>query len=91
MDMLFYSLYSALSCRPSVRSLIALVVAFGTSLTSREAVAARFGIGGDFWLNLVLTICGYIPGARSIISPHSPAADLTSHHAQVTHTTSTFR
>ncbi|KAF8507338.1 hypothetical protein BU17DRAFT_78139 [Hysterangium stoloniferum] len=26
------------------------------------AVAARFGIGGDFWLNLVLTICGYIPG-----------------------------
>jgi len=26
------------------------------------AVAARFGIGGDFWLNLVLTVCGYIPG-----------------------------
>jgi len=26
------------------------------------AVAARFGIGGDFWLNLVLTLCGYIPG-----------------------------
>ncbi|KAF7363450.1 hypothetical protein MSAN_01000800 [Mycena sanguinolenta] len=26
------------------------------------AVAARFGIGGDFWLNLLLTICGYIPG-----------------------------
>ncbi|CAL1705059.1 unnamed protein product [Somion occarium] len=26
------------------------------------AVAARFGIGGDFWLNLFLTICGYIPG-----------------------------
>jgi uncharacterized membrane protein YqaE (UPF0057 family) len=26
------------------------------------AVAARFGIGTDFWLNLVLTICGYIPG-----------------------------
>ncbi|KAH9857100.1 hypothetical protein C2E23DRAFT_881576 [Lenzites betulinus] len=26
------------------------------------AVAARFGIGSDFWLNLVLTICGYIPG-----------------------------
>ncbi|KAF9052635.1 hypothetical protein BJ165DRAFT_1339947 [Panaeolus papilionaceus] len=26
------------------------------------AVAARFGIGKDFWLNLVLTICGYIPG-----------------------------
>lgn len=27
------------------------------------AVAARFGIGVDFWLNLLLTICGYIPGA----------------------------
>ncbi|KAK0240139.1 hypothetical protein EDD85DRAFT_475763 [Armillaria nabsnona] len=26
------------------------------------AVAARFGFGGDFWLNLLLTICGYIPG-----------------------------
>ncbi|KAF9564642.1 hypothetical protein CPC08DRAFT_741371 [Agrocybe pediades] len=26
------------------------------------AVAARFGIGKDFWLNLLLTICGYIPG-----------------------------
>ncbi|KAJ7172472.1 hypothetical protein C8R46DRAFT_1086055 [Mycena filopes] len=26
------------------------------------AVAARFGIGSDFWLNLILTICGYFPG-----------------------------
>ncbi|KAF5391383.1 hypothetical protein D9757_001890 [Collybiopsis confluens] len=26
------------------------------------AVAARFGIGSDFFLNLILTICGYIPG-----------------------------
>ncbi|KAF7304884.1 hypothetical protein MKEN_01202700 [Mycena kentingensis (nom. inval.)] len=26
------------------------------------AVAARFGIGGDFWLNVLLTLCGYIPG-----------------------------
>ncbi|KAG8969481.1 hypothetical protein FRC03_002757 [Tulasnella sp. 419] len=26
------------------------------------AVAARFGFGKDFWLNLILTICGYIPG-----------------------------
>ncbi|KIL69751.1 hypothetical protein M378DRAFT_156984 [Amanita muscaria Koide BX008] len=26
------------------------------------AVAARFGIGKDFWVNLLLTICGYIPG-----------------------------
>ncbi|KXN89259.1 hypothetical protein AN958_06013 [Leucoagaricus sp. SymC.cos] len=26
------------------------------------AVAARFGIGKDFWLNVLLTVCGYIPG-----------------------------
>ncbi|KAF5365646.1 hypothetical protein D9758_003345 [Tetrapyrgos nigripes] len=26
------------------------------------AVAARFGIGKDFWLNCLLTLCGYIPG-----------------------------
>lgn len=26
------------------------------------AVAARFGIGADFFINLILTICGYIPG-----------------------------
>ncbi|KAF9653137.1 hypothetical protein BDM02DRAFT_3087805 [Thelephora ganbajun] len=26
------------------------------------AVAARFGIGKDFWINVVLTLCGYIPG-----------------------------
>ncbi|KIK57832.1 hypothetical protein GYMLUDRAFT_46043 [Collybiopsis luxurians FD-317 M1] len=26
------------------------------------AVAARFGVGSDFFLNLLLTICGYIPG-----------------------------
>jgi len=26
------------------------------------AVAARFGIAKDFWLNLLLTVCGYIPG-----------------------------
>jgi uncharacterized membrane protein YqaE (UPF0057 family) len=26
------------------------------------AVAARFGIGSDFWLNLFLTLAGYIPG-----------------------------
>jgi hypothetical protein len=26
------------------------------------AVAARFGIGRDFWINLPLTLAGYIPG-----------------------------
>jgi len=26
------------------------------------AVAARFGVAKDFWINLLLTICGYIPG-----------------------------
>jgi len=38
-----------------------LLFIFGT-LFPPLAVAARFGIGGDFWLNLLLTICGYFPG-----------------------------
>ncbi|KAI0673005.1 hypothetical protein C8Q78DRAFT_692940 [Trametes maxima] len=38
-----------------------LLFIFGT-LFPPLAVAARFGVGSDFWLNLVLTICGYIPG-----------------------------
>jgi len=38
-----------------------LLFIFGT-LFPPMAVAARFGIGKDFWLNLLLTICGYIPG-----------------------------
>ncbi|KAI0636756.1 hypothetical protein C8Q77DRAFT_1049553 [Trametes polyzona] len=38
-----------------------LLFIFGT-LFPPLAVAARFGIGGDFWLNVLLTICGYIPG-----------------------------
>ncbi|RDX56538.1 hypothetical protein OH76DRAFT_1336347 [Lentinus brumalis] len=38
-----------------------LLFIFGT-LFPPLAVAARFGLGSDFWLNLVLTICGYIPG-----------------------------
>jgi len=38
-----------------------LLFIFGT-LFPPLAVAARFGVGGDFWLNLLLTICGYFPG-----------------------------
>jgi uncharacterized membrane protein YqaE (UPF0057 family) len=34
---------------------------FGT-LFPPLAVAARFGIGKDFWINLLCTICGYFPG-----------------------------
>lgn len=26
------------------------------------AVAARFGVGKDFWINVLLTVCGYVPG-----------------------------
>jgi hypothetical protein len=33
-----------------------------TDLNLPAAIAARFGIGTDFFLNLFLTICGYIPG-----------------------------
>ncbi|CAE7144517.1 unnamed protein product [Rhizoctonia solani] len=38
-----------------------LLFIFGTFFPPL-AVAARFGIGGDFWLNLLLTILGYFPG-----------------------------
>jgi uncharacterized membrane protein YqaE (UPF0057 family) len=38
---------------------------------STTAVAARFGIGKDFWINLFLTICGYFPGACALICPNS--------------------
>ncbi|EJU00838.1 hypothetical protein DACRYDRAFT_81060 [Dacryopinax primogenitus] len=38
-----------------------LLFIFGT-IFPPLAVAARFGIGSDFFLNLVLTLCGYIPG-----------------------------
>ena len=38
-----------------------------------SAVAARFGIGSDFWLNLFLTLAGYIPGSLSarLLASHS--------------------
>lgn len=39
-----------------------ILAALTSSNHSSTAVAARFGIGLDFWLNLLLTICGYIPG-----------------------------
>ena len=38
-----------------------LLFIFGTFFPPL-AVAARFGIGGDFWLNLLLTVLGYFPG-----------------------------
>ena len=37
------------------------------------AVAARFGIGKDFWVNVVLTLCGYVPGRlifTDTLNPH---------------------
>jgi hypothetical protein len=42
-------------------------------------VAARFGIGSDFWLNLFLTIAGYIPGKIASILPKKLADTLTGH------------
>lgn len=38
-----------------------LIILFGF-LFPPLAVAARFGIGKDFFINLILTICGYFPG-----------------------------
>jgi uncharacterized membrane protein YqaE (UPF0057 family) len=52
------------------------------------AVAARFGIGGDFWLNLVLTLAGYIPGLPYFSSYHLL---LLTPSPQATVTTSTFK
>ena len=53
------------------------------------AVAARFGIGKDFWINLFLTICGYIPGMSS---PHLDyQLPLIPLFHQATATTSTSR
>lgn len=50
----------------------------GTSYIGDDlAVAARFGIGGDFWLNLLLTICGYIPGEGRPATVSHPRADGT--------------
>jgi len=43
-----------------------LLVVPQPSSPSPTAVAARFGIGKDFWLNLLLTICGYIPGTVAL-------------------------
>ncbi|KAF9532983.1 hypothetical protein CPB83DRAFT_743518, partial [Crepidotus variabilis] len=40
----------------------AVILFIAGTLFPPLAVAARFGIGKDFWLNLILTICGYIPG-----------------------------
>ncbi|KIY50856.1 hypothetical protein FISHEDRAFT_64452 [Fistulina hepatica ATCC 64428] len=40
----------------------AIVLTILGTLFPPLAVAARFGVGKDFFINLVLTICGYIPG-----------------------------
>jgi len=40
----------------------AIVLFILGSLFPPLAVAARFGLGKDFWINLFLTLCGYFPG-----------------------------
>jgi uncharacterized membrane protein YqaE (UPF0057 family) len=54
-------------------------------LTLNPAVAARFGVGKDFWINVLLTICGYVPGEHSLVAtrrstlippPHRPDTQL---------------
>lgn len=52
------------------------------------AVAARFGIGRDFWLNLLLTICGYIPGKSFTLMPYPSQLTLV---LQGMSTTSTYK
>lgn len=62
----FYS-----SSGPSFLPLVRLISFLSFILTDlHPAVAARFGIGRDFWLNLFLTLAGYIPGRWSFLLPH---------------------
>ena len=48
-----------------------------TDVGLHTAVALRFGIGKDFFLNCILTLCGYIPGMRSYASLRSYLQVLT--------------
>ncbi|PKI84056.1 hypothetical protein MVES1_002238 [Malassezia vespertilionis] len=48
--------------RPTKRHLFMFVIVLCSILVPPVAVAIRFGIGTDFFINVVLTICGYIPG-----------------------------
>ncbi|KAI0341817.1 hypothetical protein BDW22DRAFT_1331809 [Trametopsis cervina] len=48
--------------RPKRRHGFSVVLFIFGTLFPPLAVAARFGVGADFWLNLVLTLAGYIPG-----------------------------
>ncbi|KAF9505984.1 hypothetical protein BS47DRAFT_1305839, partial [Hydnum rufescens UP504] len=38
------------------------IIAVLSTLIPPLAVAARFGVGRDFWINIPLTLAGYIPG-----------------------------
>jgi uncharacterized membrane protein YqaE (UPF0057 family) len=40
-------------------SLLKIILAF---LLPPLAVALEYGIGGKFWINVLLTLLGYIPG-----------------------------
>jgi len=53
---------SKISLKPKRHHGYSVVLFVMGTLFPPLAVAARFGIGKDFWLNLLLTICGYIPG-----------------------------
>jgi uncharacterized membrane protein YqaE (UPF0057 family) len=58
----------------SFHLLVCLIDRLSFSLIDHSsAVAARFGIGSDFWLNLFLTLAGYIPGSLSarFLASHS--------------------
>ncbi|KAF8902139.1 hypothetical protein CPB84DRAFT_1679199 [Gymnopilus junonius] len=56
---------SKLDLKPKRHHAYAVLLFILGTLFPPLAVAARFGLGKDFWLNLLLTICGYIPGMSS--------------------------
>lgn len=45
--------------------------------THSAAVAARFGIGKDFFVNVILTLCGYIPGKLIVTELEIPSETRT--------------
>ncbi|KAI0054079.1 hypothetical protein FA95DRAFT_1507658 [Auriscalpium vulgare] len=53
---------SSSKLKPKTHHAYAVLLFILGTLFPPLAVAARFGIGSDFWLNLFLTLAGYIPG-----------------------------
>lgn len=87
MDTPCYSSSWVQSSRLWVSPIACIVDHFHLNYPTKTAVAARFGIGKDFWINVVLTICGYIPGMPILpwIAHYSFTAVLFRSRSQLLH------